>query len=174
MDRPVDRAEATPHCVGLGRRTDPQVVAADALDCAFPLTMNDDLLDGGQGGDRRRTARMHAACEPHPALPQESAPSPTPPHRRCTCTRDPSRPDPWRTGGRRQLVAAVSVTLYRRPAMSQRCVSRAKDITRLRPVVLWDSQPADAWSDDWMASRVARQLVPGASVQIKPVKLSYY
>lgn len=87
---PTGRAEASHTAFGsVARPIDPQVVAADALDCAFPLTMND-LLDGGQGGDRRRTARMHAACEPHPALPQESAPSPTPPHRRCT--RDPTRP----------------------------------------------------------------------------------
>jgi hypothetical protein len=171
LDRPVDRAEATPHCVGLGRRTDPQVVAADALDCAFPLTMNDDLLDGGQGGDRRRTARMHAACEPHPALPQESAPSPTPPHRRCT--RDPTRPV---EDGRKAAASGGGICDSVSPPSHEPTLCQPSKRYYPSPSRSIVGQPAcaDAWSDDWMASRVARQLVPGASVQIKPVKLSYY
>lgn len=90
---PTGRAEASHTAFGsVARPIDPQVVAADALDCAFPLTMND-LLDGGQGGDRRRTARMHAACEPHSHPTRERSESDsTAPSLHLNPGPDPTRP----------------------------------------------------------------------------------
>jgi hypothetical protein len=109
------------------------------------------------------------ACRMRAALPSHKRALRVRLHR--TVVAPGTLPDPTRPveDGRKAAASGGGICIAQ-PTLCQ----PSKRYYRLRPVVLWDSQPAQTPGRMIGWRRVARQLVPGASVQIKPVKLSYY